>query len=87
MTAVDFDNLVAAVAKGGSRLRTFDVSIFSPDLLLKSTAGCNFEKVSPLNSRLVEVENKCLKAVKRQGTAKMLIGFMVSTSIALSIRT
>ena len=51
MTAVDFDSLVAAVAKGGSRLRTFAVSIFSPDLLLKSTASCNFENVSPLNSR------------------------------------
>ena len=37
MTAVDFGSFVAAVAKVGSRLRTFAVFIFSPDLLLKST--------------------------------------------------
>ena len=59
MTAVDYESFVAAVAKGGSRLRTFAVCIFSPDFLLKSTASCNFENVSQLNSRLVEVENKC----------------------------
>ena len=87
LTAVDFGSLVAAVAKGGSRLRPFAVSNFSPDLLLNSTASCNFENVSPLNSRLVENENKCLKVVRRQGTAKVLNGFMVPTSIALSIRT
>ena len=32
VTAEDFGSLIAAVAKGGSRLRTFAVSIFSPDL-------------------------------------------------------
>ena len=56
MTAVGFDIFVAAVAKGGNRLRTIAVSISSPDLLLKSTASCNFENVSPLISRCVEVE-------------------------------
>ena len=87
MTAVDFGSVVAAVAKGGSLLRTFAVSTFSPDFLLKSTASCNFENVPPLNSRLVEVENKCLKVAKRQGTTKIVIGFMVSSSIEFSIRT
>ena len=87
MSAVHFGSFVAAVAKDGSRLRLFAVSIFSPDLLLKTTASCNFENVSPLNSRLVEVENKCQKVVKRQGAATVLIGFMVATSIALLIRT
>ena len=47
VTAVDFGRFVPAVFKGGSRLRTFAVSIFSPGLLLKSTASCNFENVSP----------------------------------------
>ena len=49
--------------------KTFAVSIFSPELLLKSMVSCNFENVSPLNSKLVEVGNKCLKVVNRQGTA------------------
>ena len=64
---VYFGSFVVAVAKGGSRLRTFAVWILSPDLLLKSTACCNFENVSSLNATLVEVENKCLRVVKRQG--------------------
>ena len=64
VAAVDFGSFVATFAKGGSRLRTFAVFTFSPILLLKSTASCKFENVSPLNSRLVEVENKCLKLVK-----------------------
>ena len=74
VSAVDFGIFVVALAKGGSCLRLFAVSIFSPDLLLKTTASCNFENVSPLYSRLVEVENNCLKVVKWQGTAKFLIG-------------
>ena len=88
VTAVNFGSFVAIVAKRGSRLRTFAVvSILSHELLIKSTASCNFENVSSLNSTLVEIENKRLKVVKKQGTAQDLIGFMVSASIALLIRT
>ena len=87
MTAVDFGSFVALVAKCGSRMLIFAVSILSRDLLLNSTASCNFENVSPLNSTLVEVENYCLNVVKTQATAKVLIGFMVSKSIALPIIT
>ena len=89
VTAVDFDNIVANVSNGGSRLRTFAVSIFTPDLLLESTASCNVEKSSPLTCRLRLLEGKdmSLKVVKRQGTAKLWIGFRISASIAFKVRT
>ena len=66
VTAVDFGSFNATVTKGRSRLRTFAVSILTPDLILKSMASCNFENVSPLNSTLAVVENIFLKVLKRQ---------------------
>ena len=42
----------------------FAVSIFSPDLLLKPTASCNFGNTSPLTCRFDGVKNKCPKKLK-----------------------
>ena len=77
---------IFAVFEIGRRLWTVAGSISSPVLSLKSTANFNFVNTSPFVSSFEEFENRWLKVVKRQGTAKDLFCFVQPRSVELSIK-